>query len=96
MRHSPFGWYATQVQATIGDALRKNSHTRSASYSVKVRVWPDLTGRITRAQLVGSTGDPAVDQAIKNEVLTGLSLQEPPPTGMPLPIVMRFNARRTN
>ena len=94
--HSPYGWYATQVQTTIADALRKNSRTRSASLSIKVRVWPDITGRITRAKLVGSTGDPAVDQAIQNEVLNGLQLQEPPPTGMPVPIVMRLNARRTH
>lgn len=93
---SRWGWYASQVQARIADALRKNPRTHNAGFNLEVRVWPDTTGRITRAQLTGSTGDAAVDDAIKNEVLTGLQLEEPPPSGMPSPIVMRLMARRPN
>ena len=93
---SPFGWYAAQVQATIADALRNNRRTRNADLRVKVRVWPDATGRITRVKLTGSSGDLAMDEAIKSEILSGLQLQEPPPAGMPLPIVMRLTARRPN
>lgn len=93
---SRWGWYAAQVQSTIADALRKNPRTRQANFRVEVRVWPDLTGRVTRAQLVGTTGDAAVDAAIRAEVLTGLQLKEPPPQGLPLPIVMRLTARRPN
>ena len=93
---SKWGWYAAQVQTTISDALRKNARTREASFRLEVRVWPDLTGRIGRAQIVGSSGDAAVDAAIKSDVLTGLQLSEPPPAGMPLPIVLRLTARRTN
>ena len=93
---SKWGWYAAQVQVTISDALRKNVRTREASFRLEVRVWPDITGRIGRAQLVGSSGDAAVDAAIRSDVLTGLQLSEPPPFGMPLPIVLRLTARRTN
>jgi len=91
-----WGWYAGQVQARVKDALQKNPHTRSAAFRVEVRIWPDTTGRVTRVQLVGSTGHSAVDAAIKEEVLTGLQFQEPPPADMPLPIVMRLTARRPN
>jgi len=90
---SPFGWYATKVQKSIQDALTRNSVTSKARFEKKVRVWTDLSGRITRAKLEGSTGDKVLDQAI-NEALTGLQLQEPPPTGMPMPIVMRLSALR--
>lgn len=91
---SRWGWYAGEVQARVEDALQKNSRTRTAAIRLEVRIWPDTTGRIARAELVGSTGDAALDAAIKNQVLTGLQLQEPPPAGMPLPIVMRLTARR--
>lgn len=91
---SRWGWYAGQVQGRIAEALRRNRTTRSAGLSLQVRVWPDSSGRITRAQLVGSSGDPAVDAAIQNEVLNGLQLQEPPPADMPKPIVLRLMARR--
>ncbi len=91
---SKWGWYASQVQSRIQQALQQNRKTRSASMTVNVRVWPDATGRISRAQLAGSTGDIALDAALRDEVLTGLQLQEPPPAGMPAPITLRVAARR--
>jgi outer membrane biosynthesis protein TonB len=91
---SKWGWYASQVQSRIQEAMQRNRKTRSASLSVSVRVWPDSTGRIARAQLAGSTGDSGLDAAIRDEILTGLQLQEPPPAGMPAPITLRLAARR--
>jgi len=91
---SRFDWYAGHVQRRIADALRNNSAIRQANMSVKVRVWADTTGRISRAQLAGSTGDPSLDSVIENQVLTGLQVSEGPPEGMPMPILLRLNARR--
>jgi outer membrane biosynthesis protein TonB len=91
---SKYGWYAAEVQERIANALRQNSKTRSASVKIKARIWADATGRITRAELSGSSGNSDVDAALKNEVLTGLQLQEPPPKDMPMPIVMMIRAQR--
>ena len=92
---STWGWYAGEVQTAIGDALRRNAHTRNANFRVEVRVWSDSVGRIVRARLGNSTGNLALDQTIRDDVLTGLQLQDAPPRGMPMPIVMRLTARRT-
>ena len=90
-----WGWYAGQVQTRISDAMRKNPRTRKANARIEVRIWVDAgTGRVTRAVLGSSAGDPALDAAIRDEVLTGLQLDQPPPEGMPMPIVMRVTARR--
>ena len=89
-----FGWYAAKVQSSIREALGSNSATRSATMNLQVRIWPDSSGRITRAQLVGSSGNAAVDQAIKNQILTGLQLPQAPPADMPTPIVLRISARK--
>ena len=87
--------YADLWALKWADVLRSNRKTRAASISaLQVRVWPDATGRITRAQLVGSTGQRELDATLQNEVLTGLQLQAPPPAGMPAPIVLRLNLRR--
>jgi periplasmic protein TonB len=90
-----FGWYAAQVQSRIEDALHQNTKTRTASISgVPIRIWVDNTARITRAKIVGSTGDPSLDSAITNEILSGLQLKEPPPSDMPMPIMIRVAAHR--
>jgi protein TonB len=93
---SKWGWYAGQVQRSVSDALRSHRRTRNAMMnSIEVRIWPDRsTGRVTRVSLSPSTGDAALDAAIRDEVLGGLQLQQAPPDGMPTPIVMRINARR--
>ena len=91
---SKYGWYAAKVQTSIAEALRRHPSTRNAKMVLQVRVWPDSNGRITRAQLVGSSGNPAVDQAIKNQVLTGLQLPQAPPADMPVPIVLRITASK--
>jgi TonB family protein len=91
---SKWGWYASQVQSRIQQALQQNRKTRTASMNINVRVWADPNGRISRAQLASSTGDPSLDNVLREEVLTGLQLPEPPPTGMPAPITLHVTAKR--
>ena len=93
---SRWGWYAGQVQNRIAEALRGNSSTRNAAATITVKVWADSTGRISRAALGSSTGNPQIDDAIKNQVLVGLVLTEPPPADMPMPINLRITARKPN
>lgn len=92
---SKFGWYASKLQSSIREALAGNPATRSATFSsLTVKVWADSNGRITRAVLVGSSGNVAVDQAIKSRILTGLQLPQAPPSDMPMPINLRISARK--
>jgi periplasmic protein TonB len=93
---SRFGWYANLVVKSVTEALSQNSRTRNASFNIKVRIWSDVGGRVTRAKLAETSGDPAIDEAIRSEILNGFQLKEPPPEGMPMPIVMRLTARRPN
>ena len=93
---SRWGWYASRVQSTISQALQSNHNTRDADFRMVVRIWSDRTGRITRARMAGSTGNEALDNAITNQVLGVLVLQEPPPDGMPMPIVLRLTARHSS
>ena len=86
--------YAGQVKSRIEQALKGNPRTRKAGMTIEIRVWPDSTGRITRAKLNSSTGDSALDAIIRDEILTGLQMSEPPPDGMPTPIIMRITALR--
>jgi len=93
---SRWGWYAAIVQQQIETALRANSKTRNAVLEVQVRMWADATGRVTRVELAPSTGDPEIDAVLRNEVLGGLVLREPPPKDMPMPLVARITERRSS
>ena len=92
---SRWGWYASIVQQQIESALRANPKTRSIVAQIEVRLWADGAGRVSRVLISPSTGDAAVDAAIRGEVLSGLVLREPPPSDMPMPIVARVTARRS-
>jgi len=93
---SKYGWYAGEIQTRVAEALRQNGKTKDARLHIKVRIWVSTTGRVTRASLAGSSGDSSVDDAVKNQVLTGLNLPEAPPADMPMPIVMMITEQRPN
>ena len=87
--------YSSQIAPRISQALRDNPKTRALSGAIPVRVWLDITGRITRAKLDVSTGDAARDAAIC-DIIVAIPNSQPPPDGMVMPINMRITARRPN
>jgi periplasmic protein TonB len=90
---SKWGWYASIVQAQIEAALRANEKTRHAVMRIQVRLWSDATGRINRVQFVSSSGNSELDAVVRDQILSGLTLREPPPKDMPMPIVTRVTAQ---
>lgn len=93
---SRWGWYASMVQDQVMDTLRANPKTRKmVTGGYEVRLWVDGSGRVTRARMSRSTGDPDIDSLLVNEIFPGMRLKEPPPRDMPMPIVGRGTGRRT-
>jgi len=92
---NPLAIYAGEVQDAVRQALNKNSQTLHASiHRLQVRIWIDSTGRLTRVAPAASSGDPAVDDALKNQALVGLRLSEPPPSGKGITFDMIIDATR--
>jgi outer membrane biosynthesis protein TonB len=91
---SRWGWYSTIVTDQATAAIRANPRTRNMATQIQVRLWADATGRVTRVTLSPSTGDAELDAIIRDEVLGKLTLREPPPKDMPMPVVTRVTARR--
>jgi TonB family protein len=57
-----------------------------------VRLWLGPGGQVTRAQLVGSTGNATLDSAI-GRVLATVAIGENPPADMPQPVNVRIAAQ---
>jgi periplasmic protein TonB len=91
---SRWGWYSTIVTTQIEAAIRSNPKTRNMTAQIQVKLWADNSGRVSRVVLTPSTGDAEVDAALRNEVIGSLTLREPPPKDMPMPVVTRVTARR--
>jgi TonB family protein len=89
---SRFGWYYARIAGEIEEAFRRNQAVSAASTRVELRIWADQDGRISRVQLVRSTGNPKFDEAIQS--IVGLRLREPPPPDIPMPMIARLTARR--
>lgn len=87
------GWqlYAGTIRSQIEGALRRDDKTRYGRWRISVAIWLSASGTVTRADIVGSSGDSAVDGAIKGD-LDGLGVGEAPPQGMPQPVHLRIAA----
>jgi outer membrane biosynthesis protein TonB len=79
--------YGDAVSYQIQQALQKNPVTRHAAAGLIVQIWVDSSGLISRVELEKSSGDPVMDDAIQNKVLSHLQLYAPPP-GTRMPIEM--------
>jgi periplasmic protein TonB len=85
--------YARSAAGRIADAMRRHNRLKNSTMAITARVWIDSTGRITRAT-TQSTGDAALDAALREEILNGMQLSGPPPEGMKMPVNLKLSARR--
>jgi TonB family protein len=87
-----YAWYYGRLAAELADAFRGVNALQSASATVELRVWVDGRGRVSRVKLARSTGDRALDEAIRS--VQGLTLRQPPPSDVPMPMIARLVVRR--
>lgn len=88
-----FGAYGSQIVAELQAAISRDEITRIGKYpSISMRLWLNPAGKILRVQLVTSTGDAAMDQAL-TRVITALGSVAAPPADLPQPVNMRVRAR---
>ena len=91
---SRWGYYAEQVQSQIQSALQRDKATRNASAGLQVQIWADPSGAVTRVELVKTSGNPAIDAAVRDDVLAHMRLPQPP-SDMPMPIVLSLTGTST-
>jgi hypothetical protein len=80
------------MQPDVEAVLRRSRRLSAVAAVAELRLWWDESGRITRVQPVRPGADPTLDHEF--EALVGLQLRHPPPPDVPMPVVMRIQARR--
>ena len=88
-----FDGAARMIIRTIQAELMRNPKTSRATFSGKVALWVDSTGRVSRVKLSGSSGSSAADDAIRNDLI-GFQFSESLPSDMPMPIRIRVSGKK--
>lgn len=89
---SAFGWYAQLLESRVTAALRRERRLKGVHYRVFIQIWVSPSGAVQRTEYISTSGKADVDRTIQ-ETFKGLGqLPEPPPAGMPQPIVLRLDS----
>lgn len=88
-----FRVYANSVKDALLDYLTSRQDMRAFSYSIVVQVWIREDGQVGRYEIVGSSGNPKLDQTLRLALDDLPKLGEGPPDGMPQPVRLRIQSR---
>jgi len=94
---NPWAWYDALVNDAVNSAfqaaLGREKALKNKNYKVTVKVWLDSSGKVSRAQLVDSTGDARADEILKAALNDMRGLRDSPPADMPQPMKIRVTSR---
>jgi outer membrane biosynthesis protein TonB len=90
---SKYGWYTSKVQEEIKKQMRKqfdqDGGIPKGKYQTTVKIQLDTKGSVVKYQIVASSGNEKVDDALKVS-LPGFRISQPPPEGMPYGMTVRI------
>lgn len=89
---NPFNVYAGSIKAELQRYLARRSELKRRQYRVELRVWVAEDGRLRNFELLDSTKDTDIDEAIRSALGALAAFSDPPPPGMPQPIKLRIVA----
>jgi periplasmic protein TonB len=87
-----FAWYTNKLKDTIIERLSADPRLHGKKYNVPLRIWLEADGRIRNMQLINSTGDKEIDNAIAADVSSIGRFTEAPPLELPQPITWQLNS----
>ncbi|AOY97533.1 ferric siderophore transporter TonB (plasmid) [Cupriavidus sp. USMAA2-4] len=87
--------FSRYLGAALQRAVQRNEATARLSYPpVLVHLWMDADGRITRVEMVRSSGDATIDAALLGALRALGTLDEKPPAGQVFPARVEIRAKR--
>ena len=87
---NPFTNYATLLKGEMQRALNKNPNLRRRRYAIETQVWVTGSGAMQKIELLGTSGDPDTDEAVRQALNNLPSFSQTPPANMPQPIRLRI------
>jgi TonB family protein len=90
--NSRFKGYLGGLQKIIRDELSRNDKLRKGEYKAVVAIWLNRNGSVDHFEMLGSSGEPDIDAAMK-KVLSAIKQFDEPPSDMPQPVKLRISSR---
>jgi protein TonB len=85
--------FASRLAAELESDLRRVPELRAANYEIRLRVWVDGEGRVSRCDLLGTTGQRAVDARLSEVMERTDVCVGPPPAEFPNPVILMVRSR---
>jgi len=86
--------YARYLGSTLQQKIQSDDRVNHLVFSADMEVWVDPSGRVTRAAILKTSGDPRIDQDLVAVLQDMPALDEPPPSTLPFPQRVRVEGRR--
>lgn len=88
-----FNSYANATTRALNEFLTRDKELKLQNYKINVNLWLLPDGAVQRAELAGSTGDPAVDAALKTALARFPGNSSRPPENLPQPLRLLVSNR---
>jgi periplasmic protein TonB len=92
---NPFNNYATALKGELQRYLARNKELLQRPYRVEVQLWVGQGGKITRHEVIGSSGSSETDELIRQALAKLGTFSQGPPERMPQPIRLRVATGNT-
>lgn len=86
---NPFNNYATALKGELQRYLARNKELLQRPYRVEVQLWVGPGGKVTRHEVIGSSGSSETDELIRQAIGKLGTFSQGPPERMPQPIRLR-------
>ena len=85
-------WYSRLITRQMEEELRRSKSLQGKDYRVAAQIWFNAAGAVSRVQFDQGTGDSALDEALRQEIMQ-VSLRDPLPSDLPQPVRLRVVSR---
>jgi TonB family protein len=90
-----FGWYTQIVKTEISKKVQKQLDEKAGfprgKLQTVVRISVNSTGTVVQSQIIDSSGNHEMDEAVKQSI-GDIRISEPPPEGMPRTMIIRVTS----
>lgn len=88
------GSYDQYLGYAIQQAVQRDGRVNRLAFDVRADIWLDADGKLTRAELVGSSGNPDTDQALLDALRTMPHIDVAPPSSLHFPLRVAIRGKR--